>query len=37
METHVLPRVKEIAGGNLLYDSGSSNQDSVTTQRGGIG
>ena len=23
--------------GNLLYDSGSSNWDSVTTQRGGMG
>ena len=33
----ILPYVRQIASGNLLYDSGSSNQDSVTTQRGGMG
>ena len=27
--------VKYIANGNLLYDSGNSNQGSVTTSRGG--
>ena len=25
METYILPYVKQIAGGNLLYDTGSSN------------
>ena len=28
---------KQIASGNLQYDSGNSNQRSVTTQRGGMG
>ena len=28
---HILPYVKQIANGNLLYDSGDSNQGSVTT------
>ena len=32
-----LPSVKQIANGNLLYDSGNSKRDSVSTQRGGIG
>ena len=32
-----LPYVKQIANGNLLYDSGNSNQGSVTPQRGGMG
>ena len=27
---HTLPYVKQIANGNLLYDSGSSNRGSVT-------
>ena len=31
------PYVKETANGNWLYDSGNSNQCSVTTQRGGMG
>ena len=31
METYTLPYVKEIANGNLLYDSRNSNQGSVTT------
>ena len=30
METYTLPYVKEIANGNLLYDSRNSNQGSVT-------
>ena len=33
----ILPYVKQIANGNLLYDSGNSNQGSVTTQRVGKG
>ena len=37
METYTLPYFKQIASGNLLYDSGSSNLCSVTTQRGGMG
>ena len=37
METYTLPQVKQIANGNLLYDSGNSNQGSVTTYRGGMG
>ena len=28
---HTLPYVKQLANGNLLYDSGNSNQGSVTT------
>ena len=32
-----LPYVKQIASGNLLYDSGNSNWVSVTTYRGGMG
>ena len=36
METYTLPYVKQITSGNLLYDSGSSNWSSVTTQRGGM-
>ena len=36
METYK-PHVKQIASGNLLYDSGSSNWCSVTTWRGGMG
>ena len=30
-ETYALPYVKQIANGNLLYDSGNSNWGSVTT------
>ena len=39
METDTLPYVEEIASGNFLYDSGSSNLCSVTTQSGwdGVG
>ena len=37
METYALPYVKQIAGGNLLCDTGSSTQCSVTTQGGGMG
>ena len=33
---HTLPEVKQIANGNFLYESGNSNQGSVTTQRGGM-
>ena len=32
----LLPYVKLIANGNLLYDSGNSNQGSETTWRGGM-
>ena len=28
---HTLTYIKQIANGNLLYDSGNSNQGSVTT------
>ena len=31
MEAYTLPHVKSVANGNLLYDSGNSNQGSVTT------
>ena len=31
VEAYTLPYVKQIANGNLLYDSGTSNQGSVTT------
>ena len=31
METYILPYVKEIANGSLLYDSGNLKQGSVTT------
>ena len=31
METYTLPYVKEMASGNLLYDSGNSNQASGAT------
>ena len=31
MEAYTLPYVKQIASGNLLYDSGNSNQGSMTT------
>ena len=34
---HTLPEVKQIANGDFLYESGNSNQVSVTTQRGGMG
>ena len=37
MEIYALPYVKYIANGNLLYDSGNSNQSSVTTKKGGMG
>ena len=39
METDTLPYVEEIASGNFLYDSGSSNLCSVTIQSGwdGVG
>ena len=37
METFILPYVKQIASGNLLYDSGSSNQCCVAIQRDGMG
>ena len=33
----ILPYVKQIANGNLLYGSGSLNRGSVSTQRGGMG
>ena len=36
METYILPYVKQIASGNLPYDSGSSNWCSVTTWMDGI-
>ena len=31
MEAYTLPCVKQIASGNLLYDSGNSNWGSMTT------
>ena len=31
METYTLPYIKQIAKGNLLRDSGNSNQSSVTS------
>ena len=31
MEAYTLPYVKQIASGNLLYDSGNSNWGSMTT------
>ena len=34
---HTLPYVKQTANGNLLSDSGNSNQGSVTTYRSGMG
>ena len=36
-QKYTLPYVKQIANGNLLYDSGNSNQGSKTTQRGRTG
>ena len=32
-----LPCIKQIANGNLLYGSGNSNRDSVSTWNGGMG
>ena len=37
MEAYVLPYVKEIASGNLLYDTRGSNLVPVTTWKGGMG
>ena len=37
METYTLIYVKQIASGNLPYDSGKAHQGSVTTSRGGMG
>ena len=37
MEAYTLQCVKQITNGNLLYDSGNSNQGSGTTYRGGMG
>ena len=34
---HASPRVKEMAIGNLPYESANSNQNSVTAERGGRG
>ena len=36
-EAYALPYTKQTTNGNFLYDSGSSNQGSVTTQRDGKG
>ena len=36
-EAYTLPHIKQTTNGDSLYDSGSSNQGSVTTQRGGKG
>ena len=33
----LLPHVKQIANGNLLYGSGNSNRGSVSIERGGMG
>ena len=35
MEAYTLPCAKQIANGNLLYDTGNSNWGSMTTKRGG--
>ena len=35
--THILPYVRKTANGNLLYESGSSNQSSVSTYSYGKG
>ena len=37
METYTLSYVSQIANGHFLYDSGNSNQGSVTTQKGAVG
>ena len=37
METYALQNIKQIANGNLLYDSENSNQCFATTQRSGKG
>ena len=37
IETYMLPYVKLIASGNLLYDAGNSIQCSVTIYWGGMG
>ena len=37
MEAYTLTYVKQIANGNLLYDTGNSNWGSVTTERSGKG
>ena len=41
IETYTLPYVKQIASGNLLYDTGGSkptpSHPSLTTKRGGMG
>ena len=34
VEAYTLPYVKQMANGNLLFDSGNSNQGPVTTKRG---
>ena len=36
IETCILPYVKQIASGELLYKTGSSSRPSVTPQRGGM-
>ena len=36
-KAYTLPYIKQIAKGNLLFDSGNSNWGSVTTWRGGKG
>ena len=33
----IIPYVKQIANGNLLYDSGNSKRGSMTIQKGGVG
>jgi len=37
MEAYTLPYGKQVTNGNLLYDSGNSNQGSVTTYMDGKG
>ena len=37
IETYILLYVKQIASGNVLYDSRSSNWVSVAIERGGLG
>ena len=37
IDRYTLPRVKQIAKGNLLYSAGNSARCSVVTQMGGMG
>ena len=37
LDIYTLPYIKQIASGNLPYDSGNSNGGSGTAERGGMG